>query len=163
MLGFIYLIVMIFAIVIVVPKARKAMENSEKNGISIDEARARARAAAIESVTKVVKNVEQRVHSGSSTAKTIPSIELENSSSTTAYLHKKAVADQIEHRREKRAEEERLRRETGGRMPAIRYITGDSTLRGHKIVKCGYCAAENQIPDYVDEKKYTCYFCREIL
>jgi len=83
--------------------------------------------------------------------------------STTDYLAQKAKEDRMEHALEKRREEQRLRQETGGRKPALRHYYGDEIPPRMRIVKCGYCGAENLISERVDQKDYTCYFCREEL
>lgn len=83
--------------------------------------------------------------------------------STTEYLRQKAMEDQRDHEQEARMEAIRLQRETGGRRAAQRYYDGDSIPRGMRIVKCGYCGAENLIGDHQNQKDFTCYFCREIL
>lgn len=83
--------------------------------------------------------------------------------STMDYLAQKAKEGRIEHALEKRREEQRLRSETGGRKPALRYYYGDSVPPKMRIVKCGYCGAENLVPERVSQENYTCYFCRENL
>lgn len=83
--------------------------------------------------------------------------------STTEYLRQKALEDQKEHEEEARLEAIRLHRETGGRRAAQRHYDGDSIPKGMRLVKCGYCGAENLIGDYQNQKDFTCYFCREIL
>lgn len=83
--------------------------------------------------------------------------------STTEYLKQKALEDAKLHREEKRQEDIRWNRETGGRMRGRRYLYGDSVPQGMRIVKCGYCGAENLISGRMAKEEYTCYFCREIL
>lgn len=83
--------------------------------------------------------------------------------STTEYLRQKALEDQKEHEEAARLEAMRLHRETGGRRAAQRHYDGDSVPKGMRIVKCGYCGAENLIGDHQNQKDFTCYFCREIL
>ena len=83
--------------------------------------------------------------------------------STTEYLAWKAKADQIAHSRDSRQEEQRLRRETGGKAPALRHYYGDSVPPKMRLVRCGYCAADNLVAEYANVKNYTCYFCREDL
>ncbi len=82
--------------------------------------------------------------------------------STTEYLNRKAMQDQQEHRKEKYLEIQRARKETGGIPQAVRLYEGDSVPRGMQCVKCGYCHADNLIPEG-SRAKYTCYFCREEL
>ena len=36
-------------------------------------------------------------------------------------------------------------------------------LKGKRVCRCGYCAADNLIPKGADPGNYTCYFCREEL
>ena len=83
--------------------------------------------------------------------------------STTDYLAQKAGADQVAHSRDSRQEEQRLRRETGGKAPAMRHYYGDSVPSGMRLVRCGYCAADNLVATHANVKNYTCYFCREDL
>lgn len=83
--------------------------------------------------------------------------------STTEYLRQKALEDQQEHEEQARLEAMRLRRETGGRRAAQRHYDGDSIPKGMRLVRCGYCGAENLIGDYEKQSDFTCYFCREIL
>lgn len=83
--------------------------------------------------------------------------------STTEYLRQKALEDQREHEEEARREAMRLHRETGGRRAAQRHYDGDSIPQGMRLVKCGYCGAENLIGNYEKQQDFTCYFCREVL
>lgn len=46
------------------------------------------------------------------------------------------------------------------RMVATRLYEGDRVPQGYRMVKCGYCAAENLIP-YTSRGDYMCYFCHE--
>lgn len=48
------------------------------------------------------------------------------------------------------------------RMVAKRLYEGDHVPKGHRMVKCGYCAAENLIA-YSSRGAYMCYFCHEDL
>lgn len=83
--------------------------------------------------------------------------------STTEYLRQKAMEDQKEHEREARQEEARLRQESGRRRAAVRHYDGDSIPSGMRMVKCGYCGAENLVGNGQNQKDFTCYFCRERL
>ncbi len=83
--------------------------------------------------------------------------------STTQYLRQKALEDQKDHEREARQEAARLVRESGGRRAAWRHYDGDSIPQGMRLVKCGYCGAENLIGNGQNQKAFTCYFCREEL
>lgn len=83
--------------------------------------------------------------------------------STTEYLRQKALEDQQEHEEQARLEALRLHRETGGRRAAQRHYDGDSIPKGMRLVRCGYCGAENLIGNYDKQSDFTCYFCREIL
>ena len=86
-----------------------------------------------------------------------------SSTSTTAYLERKAKEDARDHAQEKREEQARLHQETGGRMVGVRYYEWDSIPKGNRVVKCSYCGAENLISERYKPNRYTCYFCREIL
>ncbi|MDO4292605.1 MAG: hypothetical protein Q4C65_05150 [Eubacteriales bacterium] len=83
--------------------------------------------------------------------------------SVTDYLRQKASADEAAHAAADRMDEARLSRETGGRTVGRRYSSWDSVPKGMRVVKCGYCGAENLIPEGARRKNCTCYFCREIL
>lgn len=48
------------------------------------------------------------------------------------------------------------------RMVAMRLYEGDQVPQGYRMVKCGYCAAENLIA-YSSRGDYMCYFCHEDL
>lgn len=48
------------------------------------------------------------------------------------------------------------------RMVATRLYEGDHVPQGYRMVKCGYCAAENLIA-YASRGDYMCYFCHEDL
>ena len=48
------------------------------------------------------------------------------------------------------------------RMIAKRLYEGDHVPQGYRMVKCGYCAAENLIA-YSSRGDYMCYFCHEDL
>ena len=48
------------------------------------------------------------------------------------------------------------------RMVAKRLYEGDHVPQGYRMVKCGYCAAENLIA-HSARSKYMCYFCHEDL
>ena len=86
----------------------------------------------------------------------------EATGSTTAYLNEKARQDAIEHAREDREEEMRLKKAYGGLRVAERLYEGDSVPQGRKLCVCGYCGAENLLPMMAREQ-FCCYFCREPL
>ena len=67
------------------------------------------------------------------------------------------------NKKQEQQEEQRLRRETGGKAPAMRHYYGDSVPHGMRLVRCGYCAADNLVAVHANVKNYTCYFCREDL
>lgn len=83
--------------------------------------------------------------------------------STTEYLRQKALEDAREHAAEKQQENLRLYRETGGKAPGQRHLEWEDMPRGMKLVRCGYCGAENLIPERDRPQDHTCYFCREDL
>lgn len=93
-----------------------------------------------------------------------PSVEQEDvqAGSTMEYLEEKARQDAMEHAREKREEEMRLRKSYGGLRVAERHYDGDSIPRGKRCIVCAYCGAENLIPENARER-HSCYFCREAL
>ena len=62
--------------------------------------------------------------------------------STTEMLEEKARQDAMEHQEEK---------------------TRQLAEEGRRLVCCGYCNAENLIPERDNPKRYNCYFCRETL
>lgn len=86
----------------------------------------------------------------------------EDGNSTTAYLMEKAEADAREHAQEKLEEQQRLHETRGGLAVALRYLEGDMVPRGKRVVRCGYCGAENLVP-MASGTRYSCYFCREPL
>ena len=86
----------------------------------------------------------------------------EENGSTTAYLNEKARQDAIEHAKEDREEEMRLRKAYGGLRVAMRLYEGDSIPQGKRLSVCSYCGAENLLPMGARER-YCCYFCREPL
>lgn len=86
----------------------------------------------------------------------------EDGHSTTAYLMEKAEADAREHEREKYEEQRRLYESRGGLAVAERFLDGDSIPQGRRLVRCGYCGADNLIPTAA-RTGYSCYFCREPL
>ena len=49
------------------------------------------------------------------------------------------------------------------RNAAERYEEWFPVPEGKKVVRCGYCAANNLIPRERRRDQYTCYFCREEL
>lgn len=86
----------------------------------------------------------------------------EDGHSTTAYLMEKAEADAREHERETYEEQRRLYESRGGLAVAERFLDGDSIPQGRRLVRCGYCGADNLIPTAA-RTGYGCYFCREPL
>ena len=83
--------------------------------------------------------------------------------STTEMLEEKARQDAMEHREEKRRQLAEERRIHGQLHYAERYLPGDMVPKGRRLVCCGYCNAENLIPERDNPKRYNCYFCRETL
>lgn len=83
--------------------------------------------------------------------------------STTEMLEEKARQDAMEHQEEKRRQLAEERRIHGQLRYAERYLPGDMIPKGRRLVCCGYCNAENLIPERDDPKRYNCYFCRETL
>lgn len=49
-------------------------------------------------------------------------------------------------------------RMTGNRKAARQLYIGDSVPQGMRMVKCGYCAADNLVP-FAARNEYKCYFC----
>lgn len=83
--------------------------------------------------------------------------------STTEMLEEKARQDAMEHQEEKRRQLAEERRIHGQLRYAERYLPGDMIPQGRRLVYCGYCNAENLIPERDNPKRYNCYFCRETL
>lgn len=83
--------------------------------------------------------------------------------STTEMLEEKARQDAMEHQEEKRRQLAEERRIHGQLRYAERYLPGDMIPKGRRLVCCGYCNAENLIPEHDNPKRYNCYFCRETL
>lgn len=83
--------------------------------------------------------------------------------STTEMLEEKARQDAMEHQEEKRRQLAEERRIHGQLRYAERYLPGDMIPKGRRLVCCGYCNAENLIPERDNPKRYNCYFCRETL
>lgn len=121
-------------------------KQSEKNGQSKPANNHMAKNAAKATANESVKPKEEVKHAGS----------------TTAYLHEKARLDSIEHAKEKEEEAKRVLRNAGGLKAAERLIMGDSVPKEKRVVICGYCAAENLVPNNAQER-FSCYFCREAL
>ncbi|MBE5872252.1 MAG: hypothetical protein E7294_13525 [Lachnospiraceae bacterium] len=89
-------------------------------------------------------------------------IRQEVQESTTAYLDRKAKQDEIEHRKEA-LEQRREEQKNYGRINyALRWYEGDPVPDSQKIIKCGYCGAENMVP-VRGGRHFNCYFCREEL
>lgn len=83
--------------------------------------------------------------------------------STTEMLEEKARQDAMEYQEEKRRQLAEERRIHGQLRYAERYLPGDMIPKGRRLVCCGYCNAENLIPERDNPKRYNCYFCRETL
>lgn len=83
--------------------------------------------------------------------------------STMEMLRAKQAEDTAEHEREHAEEQQRLRKETGGRKVGMKYNDWNEIPKGKMKVKCGYCGAENLIKLGDRKSAYTCYFCREVL
>lgn len=49
-------------------------------------------------------------------------------------------------------------RMTGNRKAARQLYIGDPVPQGMRMVKCGYCAADNLVP-FAARNEYKCYFC----
>lgn len=79
--------------------------------------------------------------------------------STTDYLQEKARLDQVEHAKEKLAEDKRVSQKYGGRRTAMRYLLGDPVPNGSRLFICPYCGAENLVPASY-HRDLNCYFCR---
>lgn len=79
--------------------------------------------------------------------------------STTEFLHRKAAADQIEHRKEALEQKREEAKAYGNLHYAYRWMEGDPIPAGMRMIKCGYCGAENLVKPHGG--KYNCYFCRE--
>lgn len=134
-------------------------------------ATSRSASKASQSVAPTFGTVENKTKSAKRASKASAATETWNANagsaaediSTTEYLRQKALEDQREHEEEARLEAMRLRRETGGRRAAQRHYDGDSIPRGMRLVRCGYCGAENLIGEREKQSDFTCYFCREIL
>jgi len=93
---------------------------------------------------------------------TMADVQQKEGESTTEYLRKKALQEKLDDKKEK-MEQERKNQQVYGRMCyAGRWFEGDPVPDSRKVVKCGYCAAENLVP-INDRTKYNCYFCREEL
>ena len=112
--------------------------------------------------------VRSQQQTAGSTAKRQAASELKNEirqeaqESTTAYLDRKAKQDEIEHRKEA-MEQRREEQKNYGRINyAMRWYDGDPIPDSKKLVKCGYCGAENLVPAH-GGKHFNCYFCREEL
>ena len=82
--------------------------------------------------------------------------------STTEYLAQKAREDEAEHRKDEYMTKQKLTQ--GGTLRLGLRIPDDGILpRGTRIVYCGYCGADNVVPNGVSEKGFHCYFCHEQL
>ena len=79
---------------------------------------------------------------------------------TTVSRQAKSTTEMLEEKRRQLAEERRIH---GQLRYAERYLPGDMIPQGRRLVCCGYCNAENLIPERDNPKRYNCYFCRETL
>ena len=79
---------------------------------------------------------------------------------TTVSRQAKSTTEMLEEKARQDAEERRIH---GQLRYAERYLPGDMIPKGRRLVCCGYCNAENLIPERDDPKRYNCYFCRETL
>lgn len=102
---------------------------------------------------------------GSSVGRTVEkkTADSRQGKSTTEMLEEKARQDAMEHQEEKRRQLAEERRIHGQLHYAERYLPGDMIPKGRRLVCCGYCNAENLIPERDNPKRYNCYFCRETL
>ena len=64
---------------------------------------------------------------------------------------------------EKKTTVSRQAKSTTEMLEEKRYLPGDMIPKGRRLVCCGYCNAENLIPERDNPKRYNCYFCRETL
>lgn len=166
----IFLIIIIIVLRNAIEKAKSdpGRGNGQRSGLrSGDGNRTKAEGQAVKqnssaAASKAGSRVSRHTASAQKSAAVSAAQEAEQIS-TTEYLRQKALEDQKEHEEAARLEAMRLHRETGGRRAAQRHYDGDSVPKGMRIVKCGYCGAENLIGDYQNQKDFTCYFCREIL
>ena len=83
--------------------------------------------------------------------------------STTEYLNRKAQQDELEHKKEAMQQQREERKNYGSITYAGRWYEGDPVPDSRKLVRCGYCGAENLVPLHDVVSKYNCYFCREKL
>ena len=79
---------------------------------------------------------------------------------TTVSRQAKSTTEMLEEKARQLAEERRIH---GQLRYAERYLPGDMIPQGRRLVCCGYCNAENLIPERDNPKRYNCYFCRETL
>ena len=163
------LIFVIVIFVIIFNSVKKAKGGSSKTARTAERDAERdswnrrfAKSAAPSAGTGREKKTESAKRTSAAAAKkTSPGPDQELS--TTEYLRQKALEDAREHAAEKKQENLRLYHETGGKMPGQRHLSWDTVPRDMKVVRCGYCGAENLIPERSNRKNYTCYFCREDL
>jgi len=82
--------------------------------------------------------------------------------STVEYLAQKAREDEAEHLREEYMTKQKLTQ--GGALRLGLRIPDDGIIpRGMGVVCCGYCGAENVLPQGMSPKAFYCYFCHEQL
>ena len=93
------------------------------------------------------------------TASASNAADTQTKKSTTDYLQEKARLDQVEHAKEKLAEDKRVSQKYGGRRTAMRYLIGDPVPNGSQLFICPYCGAENLVPASY-HRDLNCYFCR---
>ena len=79
---------------------------------------------------------------------------------TTVSRQAKSTTEMLEEKARQDAMERRIH---GQLRYAERYLPGDMIPQGRRLVCCGYCNAENLIPERDNPKRYNCYFCRETL
>ena len=82
--------------------------------------------------------------------------------STTEYLAQKARLDEQEHIRDEYMTKQKLTQ--GGSLRLALQIPDDGMIPpGMRMCNCGYCGAENVLPQGLSQREFHCYFCHEQL
>lgn len=154
MLGLIFWIIVIY---IIISKTKKAQGQTNNRTTQVNTSRTvqqpQRNFAVVTEQKKIQPNVERKCAA-------------EDRHRSENNIHQKRPVQQTSVPNVKRAYTEvpkqtRMEKQVS-RMVAMRLYEGDRVPQGYRMVKCGYCAAENLIA-YSSRGAYMCYFCHEDL
>ena len=151
------LIWLIIVVAVFISKSKKAQEKIEKKATQVFTSKpvqqAKKNFAVMPEHKKVPPNVERNC-AAEDGHRSENNVYQKRSSQTAAVPNVKRAYTEApkQTRMEKKS----------SRMVAMRLYEGDHVPQGYRMVKCGYCAAENLIA-YSSRGNYMCYFCHEDL